>query len=134
MTQTNSQSQFALMDVSHAESWRIVYHRFFCIQPDQTPDLDPPVEGFSVWDLYFLQDLFQAENDALGMVVDVGWYPHADPQGSYRLVVVPKVVAADQRSSHSPKVDWCNPLKELTTRSLGEIQQELQRWLVESRR
>lgn len=120
------------MDVKHSESWRIVYHRLFCVSPDQTPDLDPPVEGFTVWDFYFLQDLFQAENVTLGLLVDVGWYPHADPKGSYRLIVVPKLAITDPRTPRSHHVDWRNPLKEFTTRSLEELQQELKRWLVET--
>jgi hypothetical protein len=76
------------------------------------------MKGLSVWDLYFLQDLVQAENETERVLLDVGWYPHADPNGSFRMLVVRQL--ADSNPAHI-SFDWEHPLEDLETRSVDEL-------------
>lgn len=102
--------------------WQVTHHRLFAVSPDEADKV--PVQGgkVTVWDLCFLEDLFQATNQSKGLLLDVGWYPHADPTGSFRLVVVRQV---NGEQSNRPPYDWNNPVVDLRTRSLSEVLQKI---------
>lgn len=79
----------------------------------------------TIWDVCFLEDLLQVENDSKGLLLDVGWYPHADPTGSFRLHVV-RLLPESQRERTSP-YDWANPIVDEQTRSIDDLLTEIDR-------
>jgi hypothetical protein len=40
-----------------------------------------------VWKLIFIEDLIVIINEQKQIYLDVGWYPHAKPQGRYRIEI-----------------------------------------------
>ena len=121
-------SQFQLLGFTASYEWRISLHRLFNIAPEEVPELVPPIAGFTVWDLYFLEDLFHAENEARGLVIDVGWYPHADPAGSFRLDVL-RIAPSGDHSAARHDVEWSNPISTMRSRSLLATSAEITKWL-----
>ncbi|MEH1125623.1 hypothetical protein [Micromonospora sp. CPCC 206061] len=80
------------MPLRIAPGWLVSYNRFYEGRPDlaRTPTDDAD---------YFTQDMLQLnscrrgtggewEIDPTGFLIDLGWYPDSDPDGTYRLVVV----------------------------------------------
>lgn len=119
-------SQFHLLEIHGSDAWKVTRHRLFDVSPDAVPHLSPPVHGFTVWDLYFLENLFQAERIDRSLLLDIGWYPHADPSGCFRLFVV-RITESGRPSRND--VDWNHPVAVLETRSLREVHAEICRWL-----
>ncbi|MFO0808888.1 MAG: hypothetical protein U0746_09715 [Gemmataceae bacterium] len=111
-----------LVPVQPGPGWKVTHHRLFAASPDDADKVVVKGGKVTVWDLCFLEDLFQATNDSKGLLLDVGWYPHADPTGSFRLVVVPR--HTDRPAGRSPFA-WDSPTIELCTRSLDEVVHKL---------
>jgi hypothetical protein len=107
-----------LADIQPARGWRVIHHRLFQLRPDQADQVVITKKGFSVWDLYFLQDLILAENASEKLLLDVGWYPHADPSGSFRMLVVRQL---PDSNSTEISFDWEHPLEDVETRSVDEL-------------
>ena len=114
-----------IVPISTGGGWRITQGRLFDVDPENADKVEVKGAGFSVWDLCFTEDLLQAVNRDEGLLLDVGWYPPADPSGEYRLVTVR--VGGDPNGR--PPYDWDNPVAELRTRSLAELLRRI-RWIV----
>lgn len=72
----------------------------------------------SIWTLCFTENLLQAVNEGKGLILDVGWYPEADPTGCYKA----KAIRFDAMDRENPEVyDWENPIATLETRSLADL-------------
>jgi hypothetical protein len=99
--------------------WKITYHRLFRVSPEDADKVKVVGEGVTVWDLCFLEDLLQGVNHVKGLLLDVGWYPHADPSGSFRLLVV-SLLPEIHQGRRSP-YDWKKPIIDLRTRSIDEL-------------
>lgn len=110
--------------ITEAGDWVVEYHRWFKLNPEDAGGYDCGVEGFNAWDLMFTETLFQAKNHVAGLVLDVGWYPHADPSGCYVVCIV-------RVDSSSGQTDWQSPVMTYETRVLNEavnmVQNSLQR-------
>src|SRR5437870_2757507 len=74
--------------IQAGNEWQITHHRLFNVSPEDADKVEVKGGGVTVWDLCFLEDLLQVVNPSKGLLLDVGWYPHADPAGAFRLVVV----------------------------------------------
>ncbi len=102
------------------KGWKITYHRLFHLSPAEAESVVVKGKGVSIWDLCFLEDLLQIENTDKGLFLDVGWFPHADPSGTFRLVVVRLHGEEGKKSSRSP-YDWENLVLDFETRSVAEL-------------
>ena len=94
--------------------WFVGYNEFKNIEPYS----DIKVEGLpddDVWEL-FLQDLLQLEHKAYGIIIDLGWTPEADPNGSYELTVI-------------KNKDWDNPLFHYESKNKDDIVEKINHWL-----
>ena len=94
--------------------WFVGYNEFKNIEPYS----DIKVEGLpddDVWEL-FLQDLLQLEHKAYGIIIDLGWTPEADPNGSYELTVI-------------KNKDWNNPLFHYESKNKDDIVEKINHWL-----
>lgn len=107
-----------LAQIQTTSDWKIVHHRLFQLDPDEANQVHVGIEGFTVWDLFFLQDLVLIENVARHLLLDVGWYPHADPEGAFRLLVVRE---AEGSSDTDVSYDWMDPIVDIETRSIDEL-------------
>ena len=121
--------QFQLVQASLTHSWRIIRHRLFSIDPEFAPDLSPPIAGFAVWDLCFQEDLFQAENPTQQLLLDVGWYPQADPCGRFKLLVVRKTPPSVGQIESRDLVDWNAPVATFESRNMRDVVSEMNRWM-----
>jgi len=100
--------------------WAISYNAYF---PDVTMDLkDCQIANFECFkqDLLMIQQLRVADGryeiDHAGWLLDVGWYPDADPSGAYTLALV--------------RGDWTNQVVfRVRDRSIQAIQWALERLL-----
>ncbi|MES2793707.1 MAG: hypothetical protein V4719_29100 [Planctomycetota bacterium] len=114
----------SLVHLSTGAHWTIVYHNLFQIDPQTATHFGTDNEGYTIWNRYFLQDLLHIHNTAKKLILDVGWYPEADPTGSFGLVVVRRV--SDDRNL-VPEDDWDHPLVDLETRSLDELLKQIEK-------
>ncbi len=99
--------------------WKITHHRLFNVSPDEAENVKVIGKGVTIWNVCFLEDLLQVANDSKGLLLDVGWYPHADPKGSYRLLVI-RLLHDGQKGQRS-LYDWANPMVDEQTRSLNDL-------------
>jgi hypothetical protein len=75
--------------------WTVTWNQFYDIEPNSNIYLDGLPDG-DVWEL-FLQDLLQLKHFNKNIILDLGWTPEANPEGSYLLQVI-----ADE--------DWSTPI------------------------
>jgi hypothetical protein len=68
-----------------SSAWAITYHELYSIQPSVADAIQGCSEGITIWSSHFCEDLLQIVNDKAGLLLDVGWYPHANPQGAFVL-------------------------------------------------
>lgn len=108
-----------LVEIALLYNWQIIYSALYDIDPDNADlcTLVLPV-GFTVWDLYFLQDLMQIENSTTGRLIDIGWYPHADPSGLYRIRVLDIVTKEPMQGGN---YNWQSPRLELRCRKVCDL-------------
>lgn len=59
----------------------ITYNQLHALNPTEVESY--PKTKSSLWAMFFVQDLLQIENEDQGLLLDVGWYPEADPTGCY---------------------------------------------------
>jgi len=76
-------------------------------------------DGMSIWDLMFTQDMFQADNERLKLCLDIGWLPHADPDGRYQLLLLKMRTGGFDGTCLIP--DWDNPIIRFTTTRSSSI-------------
>ncbi|MCZ2341091.1 MAG: hypothetical protein LC104_04750 [Bacteroidales bacterium] len=113
-----------LLDLPAMAGWKVEHHRLFDLDPT-LPDIlqvDLP-PGFTVWDLYFGQDLLLLEHTLQPRLIDVGWYPHADPEGSFRT----RLIGGEDALGADKRYNWNSPVVEYRTRSIRELQSQVVR-------
>ena len=94
--------------------WYVEQNTFTIIEPYSNikvqglPDEDP-------WEL-FAQDMLYMEHKAFKVILDLGWIPEADPEGSYLLRVV-------------KNNDWDNPVFIYKSKNKDDIVQKINLWL-----
>ena len=94
--------------------WTVSYNAFSDIEPYS----DIKVVGLpdeDVWEL-FTQDLLQIKYERRGILIDLGWTPEADPEGSYELTIL-------------ENEDWDNPLYHYESKSKDDIVKKINYWL-----
>src|SRR5262245_10344646 len=112
----------AKASIQASGDWRVIYHRLFNISPEDADKIEITEKGWTVWDLCFLEDLLQIINPTKGLLLDVGWYPDANPSGTFCLRVI-RVYEEGKKGRDS--YDWQNPVVEFKTRSLDRLLAEI---------
>ena len=120
MLEPNGPSEVTFVQFKESDEWRVRKNRLLTISPTDAGAFNTGIDGFTVWDLYFIQNLVHIENTLKGLLLDVGWYPHADPSGTYRLLLVRSTCLVDSGKAEI-HVDWDNPIIDFQTRSLQEL-------------
>jgi hypothetical protein len=86
--------------------WTVTWNQFYDIEPNSNVYLDGLPDG-DVWEL-FLQDLLQLKHFNKNIILDLGWTPEANPEGSYLLQVI-----ADE--------DWSTPIVVYKSKNKSEV-------------
>ena len=119
-------SYYQAIEIKPNNDWKISLNKLHNIPPDIADEITGLQEGFTIWDLYFVQDLFQATNAEQSQLLDVGWYPDGAPDGCFRLLLV-------QKKSDSNDYDWWNPVEIFETRETSELVSKIQKLFSSSR-
>jgi hypothetical protein len=88
--------------------WTMSYSSFYEVDPGSEVHVKGLPEG-SAWAL-FNQDMLQMSNAHYDVVLDMGWVPDQDPNGSFVVQVI-------------RGTDWDNPLAEFESRSRPDVVQ-----------
>jgi hypothetical protein len=93
--------------------WKITHDELYNIPPSEADGIQGffPM-GVSIWHTYFGQDLLQIRNDKAGLLLDVGWYPHADASGHFGLKLI---------KIHQDECLWESPIETFVTRDLDSL-------------
>lgn len=113
-----------LATITTGPEWEITFHRLFYVSPDDADKVVVVGAGVSVWDICFLEDLLHILNSSKNLLLDVGWTPHADPAGTYRLRLVR--LNEEGNDSRSP-YDWQHPVIDVRTRSIDQLLNEIEK-------
>jgi hypothetical protein len=92
--------------------WKITFHELYNIHPSEADSIQGFPMDVSIWHTYFGQDLLQIRNDKAGLLLDVGWYPHADPSGRFGLKLIKRV---------QENWLWESPIESVATRDLDSL-------------
>ena len=89
--------------------WKVSYNKFLEIEPNSLREDD------SVW-IHFTQDILQLKYlfRKVKLIVDLGWYPETEIDGTFRLVVI-------------KNEEWENPLEVFESRSKAEIVEKIEK-------
>ena len=112
-----SYEQIPLVRLALSSGWEVKHHQLVEVEPTDADDIVHP--QVDVWELFFSQDLFWAVHDGNARLIDVGWYPDADRNGRYRLIVA-ELRRAITRSG-KPGYGAGRELERKETRSLKEL-------------
>lgn len=101
------QMYYELQPLRIQAGWRIEYNNF--------TEYDMDIHG--VDDLFELhEDLLRLRHINRKLIIDLGWYPSYEIDGSYLLMFV-------------KNFDWDNPLEQISTRSKKEIIACIEKWV-----
>lgn len=102
------------------EGWTVGLNKFEDIDPETLS------AGNKVWLYAFNEDILQIScklkrkrNDDIEkqeLIIDLGWYPDSDPNGSFTLLAI-------------LNENWDKPLLKFSSRSKDEIVKTLEKWL-----
>ncbi|MCY9517914.1 hypothetical protein [Paenibacillus apiarius] len=90
-------------------TWLVTYNGFLEIDPKEVSPED------DTW-LSFTQDLLQLQHNRYDIIVDLGWYPEAEPEGEYGLKLI-------------KEKDWERPIGSLNTKNKDEVVHTIEMWL-----
>lgn len=103
-------NELRLVSLDAMGDWDVAYNQLYDLDPSEVIHIQEQIP--SVWALVFVQDLLQLINSKDGSLIDVGWYPDGDAEGSYKIELVPKI---------KDELDWVNSTVVCETRSLNEL-------------
>ncbi|WZO97049.1 hypothetical protein EP7_004066 [Isosphaeraceae bacterium EP7] len=72
----------------------------------------------------FGEDLLQLSHERNSVLLDLGWYPDGDPNGTFRLLAIRRCPNDEEM-----RASWANPLRMLERCSKAEIVQAVEDWL-----
>jgi hypothetical protein len=107
-----------LVEFQLAASWVIKKNSLYNLDPSdcRLSDVYLP-NGFSIWDFYFIDDLFMAENNEQKLVLDISWIGHELDDAHYKIVLLSQEISFNQK----PSYNWDNPVIERKSRSLSDV-------------
>lgn len=99
------------------QDWRVLYNQFF--------DVEAKFKTFddTSWD--FGEDIYMAEHERAGVLIDLGWYPSHQASGRFRLVAI----RAYRENDGTEVGEWKRPIRELRTRSKRKVVATLEEWM-----
>ncbi|WP_143288153.1 hypothetical protein [Calothrix rhizosoleniae] len=96
--------------------WKVTHNRFYEFDPHQNPTLEGVYQD-NPW-LVFVENLLQLQHTPYPFLIDLGWYPEADPKGNFRLSLI-------------KNQDWNQPLRIYESKSGSAIVEKIEDWLRE---
>ena len=106
------QQPFELQPLRIQAGWKVEYNSF----TDYDIELHNRNEMFS----YLVEDLlqlsFHKEVSSVSLIIDLGWYPSGDTNGSYKLYLV-------------KDSNWSAPLEIFETKSKSEVVSKIEYWV-----
>lgn len=108
-----------LLEFPDNDRWSVSLSKIHDLSPDATAEVTGLDEGWTVWDLVFVDDLFQATSVDKRHVLDVGWSPGGDPTGRFLIRLI-------EIGDSSNAYGWNQPLFRFDTRSVAEVARLLQ--------
>lgn len=99
--------EFKLQPLRLCAGWKVAYNNF----SEYDPDNDEAEYSYEL-----CEDLLQLENNDL--LIDLGWYPHGDLKGSYKLYMIDVTLEAP----------FLHPLEVFSSSSKTEILEKLEYW------
>jgi hypothetical protein len=111
-------SNVKLQQLRISAGWTITYNGFYQIDPNPDIKLLKAPNELTIWELFFSQDLFQAEHQASRLLIDIGWYPEGEPSGYYGLEIIRW---EDKDSKGNREYLWSTPVFSTETRSRVEL-------------
>ncbi|MBA2943747.1 hypothetical protein HZF08_36345 [Paenibacillus sp. CGMCC 1.16610] len=85
--------------------WMVEFNNFYECEPDNCDDFAA----------YFVEGLLQITNNEYNLVLDLGWYPNSDKNGTYELFLI-------------KDYNWENPLEYFQSRNTKEIVDKIEYW------
>ncbi|MCY9663382.1 hypothetical protein P5G65_36380 [Paenibacillus chondroitinus] len=85
--------------------WTVEFNNFYECEPHNSNDFDA----------YFFEDLLQFTNSKFNLVLDLGWYPNSDKNGTYKLFLI-------------KNYNWENPLEYFESRNTKAIVEKIEYW------
>ncbi|MEK8129436.1 hypothetical protein WMW72_16130 [Paenibacillus filicis] len=98
--------KFKLLPLRIPSSWEISYNSLVELDPSHLKDEEEKWRNFT-------EDLLQIKHIKYNILLDVGWYPESDPNGSYGLELI---------KNH----DWRNPLVSFDTKNRDELVEKIE--------
>lgn len=103
---------FDIVDIEVGPGWKVTYNTLFNLDPESNDLTQEEFEHYSLG--MFTQNLVQIESD--WGLIDVGWYPDSDLEGSFRLRALKRL---------GESYDWQTPIKWFETRSLMGVWEKI---------
>ena len=78
--------QLNRVEIDTPYDWKVTYNQFYDFDPLDDVEIAgvPNKNRFEL----LVQDLLQIKNEKEKLLLDLGWYPEADPDGQFELVVI----------------------------------------------
>jgi hypothetical protein len=122
-------NQIQKVSLPESHVWEITYDELYNIAPEDVPNIEGVMDQSVIWHQFFSQDLLQMKNSAKGLFIDVGWYPHADPTGFFRLLMLkysPSSLGEEHESYH-----WDEPIEDFQTRNLLDLARKIESLVIQ---
>lgn len=107
-------SELQRCEIPSNRNWVVRQNHIFQLDPDEANDVTGFDEGLRIWDLFFLQDMFQAISTNEKYIIDVSWVAEGDPDGHYHLVLI-------TWNENEKMFNWREPLIVYDTRSTDQL-------------
>ncbi|MBO1063104.1 MAG: hypothetical protein HEQ14_19905 [Aphanizomenon flos-aquae CP01] len=100
----------SLQSLKIPTGWTVTWNQFYDIEPNSNMYCDGLPDG-DVWEL-FLQDLLQLKQINKNIILDLGWIPEANPEGSYHLQII-------------ANEDWSTPILVYESKNKSEVVEKI---------
>lgn len=113
-------SKYKLQALRIPAGWSIGWNTFTEVDPQSIQN----TTSDKWYEYEFDEDMFQATNTHLKLIIDLGWYPSYDPNGSFGLVLIRRHDTIESQGI------WDRPLKEIKTRDKSKIVTAIENWMI----
>lgn len=101
------------------KDWILAYYELYNIDPGEVANIEGIENPAIIWNQFFSQDLLQLKNPGKGLFIDIGWHPHADPSGFYRLIMFKYIPCLE--GEHQEVYHWDMQIKDYQTRNIDDL-------------
>lgn len=109
-TQLFKEKDFERITLTVSCDWEILYNKLTVFDPDAHELTEEEFDFYTLG--LFTQNMVQIESKSKASLIDIGWYPDSETDGSYLLQMLP---------IKDGECDWLHPVTEFKTRSLQQL-------------